>query len=183
MLLAALFLLASAQPDCRFDRPALMALGQDAFDQDMKGGWRVLDDRGCHMEAADLLRDYREAQPRPHPSVLFWHEGQIRAIMGQTDAAIGLFGAAREAPADDVIGWNLYVDGSVAFLKHDRPALQRARDALARIPRPAEYRLVDRRGKPVRMAWPPNLDVLDGFLKCFDRSYADAYGSRACSTS
>jgi len=180
MLLLALILMAEAQPNCSYERAALMALDQDAFDQDMKGGWRALDDRGCHVAAADLLRDYRQAKPWPHPQILYWHEGQIRAILGQTAAAIRLFKASREVPVDDVIGWNLYVEGSIAFLKHDRAGLQAARDALSRVPKPKDFGPVDSKGKPVRISWPPNLDVLDGFLKCFDRSYAEAYGSNRC---
>ncbi|MEM1246425.1 MAG: hypothetical protein AAGK22_08635 [Acidobacteriota bacterium] len=27
------------------------------------------------------------------------------------------------------------------------------------------------------MQWPPNLDVVDGLLRCFDRPYAEAYGA------
>ncbi|MFZ8477759.1 hypothetical protein ACO1MN_15985, partial [Staphylococcus aureus] len=82
------------------------------------------------------VRAYREAKRRKRPSILFWHEGQLRALLGQTDAAVALFDAAREPPANDEIGWNIYVDGSIAFLKHDRAGLQKARDTLAKLPRP-----------------------------------------------
>jgi hypothetical protein len=35
-------------------------------------------------------------------------------------------------------------------------------------------------GQPaMKVRWPPNLDVVDGFLNCFDKSYDEAYGA-AC---
>lgn len=165
--------------DCAYDRAALMALDQDAFDQDMNGGWRALEDRGCDAEAADLIRDYRQAKSRPHPSILYWHEGQIRATLGQNDAAIALFNAARKPSAEDTFGWNFYVDGSIAFLRHDRAGLQSARDALAQVPEDKEW-VEDAVRQGFTVQWPPNLNILDGFLKCFDRSYRDAYGSKSC---
>jgi len=179
-MLALVLLLAAVAPDCSYDRPAVMALDQDAFDQNDKGGWRALQMRGCMAEAADLIRDYREAKSRPHPSILFWHEGQLRAMLGQTDAAIALFGQARQPAADDDFGWNLYVDGTIAFLRHDRPALQRARDTLAALPPPRSLIATRPDGSKVKIDWPPNLDVLDGFLKCFGRPYRQAYGGKGC---
>ncbi|MEV8693194.1 hypothetical protein AB0014_25850, partial [Klebsiella pneumoniae] len=92
---------------CGYDRAVLMALDEDSFDQNPKGGWRSLSDRKCYAEAAHLVRAYREAKRRKRPSILFWHEGQLRALLGQTDAAVALFDAAREPPANDEIGWNI----------------------------------------------------------------------------
>src|SRR5439155_917614 len=103
-MLAFALLLAAAVPDCTYDRAAMMALEQDAFDQDEKGGWRALQMRGCLAEAADLIRDYRNASPRPHRSILFWHEGQLRAVLGQTDRAIALLDNARHPAAEDDFG-------------------------------------------------------------------------------
>ena len=168
------------EADCSFDRAALLALGEQEFDQDLTGGWRALEQRGCRAEAADLLRDYREAKPRKNSSILFWHEGQMRAFLSETAAAIALFNLARKPPADDGIGWNHYVDGSIAFLRHDRPALQRARDRLAALPKPRDLPSFKINGQDVPIDWPLNLNVLDGFLKCFDRPYAEAYATTAC---
>jgi hypothetical protein len=181
MMFLALLLSAAAPQSCGYDRAVLMALDEDSFDQNPKGGWRSLSDRKCYAEAADLVRAYREAKRRKRPSILFWHEGQLRALLGQTDAAVALFDAAREPPANDEIGWNIYVDGSIAFLKHDRAGLQKARDTLAKLPRPKGRGSGRFKAKQITLPWPPNLDVLDGFLKCFTRSYAEAYGSGACS--
>lgn len=182
-MLALALLLAAAAPDCSYDRAAIMALDQNALDQDDKGGWRALQMRGCLAEAADLLRDYRDAKPRPDPSILFWHEGQLRAVLGQTERAIVLLDAARQPAADDHFGWNLYVNGTIAFLRRDRPALQKARDTLAALPPPASLMATRPDGTKVKIEWPPNLRVLDGFLQCFDRPYREAYGSKACTPS
>jgi hypothetical protein len=167
--LLAVSLAAAPSPDpCAYDRDRLLALDQNAFDQDQKGGWRTLDEKGCHTAAADLIRDYRLAH-NPASQILLWHEGQIRGFAGQTKDAIALFDKAR-AKEPDHLGWNLYVDGTIAFLKHDRAALIAARNKLAVLPRPAEW--------PAQMGWPQNLDVLDRLLACFDGTYHQAYGGK-----
>ncbi|MFA5988335.1 MAG: hypothetical protein WC803_01850 [Sphingomonas sp.] len=184
MLLPMLLIFAAAAaPDCGYDKVAVLALNEDAFDQDLTKGWRALKNRGCLAEAADLLRDYRDANTRKRASILFWHEGQLRASLNQTEAAIALFEKSRKPEAQDEIGWNHYVDGSIAFLRHDRPALQQARDTLARLPAPKELPNFTLNGQKVPVAWPLNLNVLDGFLKCFDKPYAVAYSSDACTAS
>jgi hypothetical protein len=174
--------LASAQAPatgaCAYDRQRIMALDQRAFDQDRTGGWRLLArNPRCRAVAADLIRDYREAHGLS-ASILFWHEGQMRANAGQTERAIALFDRSRrEEP--DAFGWNLYVDASIAFLRGDRPALEAARNALAALPRPADFAPRDTQGRPVNMAWPPNLNVVDALAACFGRPYAMAYSCAA----
>jgi hypothetical protein len=114
------------------DREALMALNIHAFDQDLNGGWRPIAARdGCVGEAADLIRAYREFVTS-RTLILYWHEGQLRAQLGETEAAIALFEQSRYEPADDEYGWNHYVDATIAFLRHDRPALEAARGRLAK---------------------------------------------------
>lgn len=181
MLLLAAALFALPAPDCSYDHAAMLALEQRAFDQDMTGGWRGLSNRGCTAEAADLIRDWRTAHPADRPdaaTILFWHEGQLRAELGQTEEAIALFERSRKSEEmDRGWGWNLYVDGSIAFLRGNRPGLERARAALAGLPPPPE--LANARGpdgKPMAIRWPMNLNVLDGFLRCWGQSYHDAYG-------
>ncbi|MDG5489321.1 hypothetical protein NYR55_11915 [Sphingomonas sp. BGYR3] len=176
MLLVLALLAQTAAPDCTHDRAALLALPQQAFDQDMDGGWRALANRGCDAQAADLIRDWR-TRHGAKDLILIWHEGQMRANIGQTDAAIALFDQSRKPADEDApFGWNHYVDGSIAFLRRNRPALERARAQLAVLPRPEWYKPVDREGRPQPVQWPMNLHVLDGFLACWDRPYAEAYG-------
>jgi hypothetical protein len=173
LAIAAALGVAPSPDPCAYDRERLLAMDQNAFDEDATGGWRALAQRPkCERIAADLVRDYREAH---HSSafILFWHEGQLRADVGQTDQAIALFDKARQE--NDSSGWNLYVDGTTAFLKHDRTALLIARNKLALLPRPAHLQPILLNGQSVPLPWPPNLNVLDGLLKCFGRPYSKAY--------
>ena len=163
---------------CAFEREVLLALNQQAFDQDVEGGWRPLADAGCLLEAADLIHDWRLAHASDD-HVLTWHEGQMRAMAGQTDRAATLLANSRKPDGDDRIGWNQYVDGTVAFLRGDRAGLERARATLAALPRPAEFALTGAAGEPVAIDWPLNLDVLDRLLACWNEGYAVAYSCPA----
>ena len=145
-----------------------------AFDQDLTGGWRPLAERGCERAAADLIRDYRTANGSTQ-FTLFWHEGQLRADAGQTAAAAALFERSRRPAAEDLIGWNHYVGGSIAFLRRDRPGLEAARARLAALPKPAGFDPRGPDGKPRPNAWPLNLRVLDGFRRCWGQPYKAAY--------
>lgn len=159
---------------CIFNRAELLALDEYSFDQDMNGGWRaVAQHEECTEIAADLIRDYRETRGLTS-TILYWHEGQLRALAGSTDEAIRLFEKSRKT--FDIHGWNLYVDASIAFLKRDKPALLAAREALARLPRPEDFDPRDAQGKLVSVSWPLNLRVVDGLITCFDRGYKEAYG-------
>ena len=172
--LAILLAAAPTVEPCAYDRVAMLALDQRAFDQDLRGGWRVLArDTRCMAMAADLIRDYREAHGLT-TTILYWHEGQMRAEAGQYEEAIALFDRARHAEPDE-IGWNHYVDASIAFLRRDLPALRRARTALAAVRRPPGFAPVDVHGSPANIIWPLNLNVVDALLTCFGQSYALAY--------
>lgn len=167
---------ASSMPaDCAFNREVLLNLDYRSFDQDTQGGWRALAGKGCYREAADLIRDWR-LQHNDSRYILFWHEGQSRAFDGNYQAAVSLFDQSRR-PAEDRIGWNLYVDGSVAFLRGDMPKLQAARSKLAQMPKPLDWDTTTAAdGKLLKAAWPVNLNVLDGFIRCWGKRYRDAYG-------
>ena len=181
--LATIASLAQADPTaadpCRVDAGALMALGYDAFDQDMNGGWRALAQRaGCREEAADLIRGYRELAQR-RMGLLYWHEGQLRAGIGQVEPAIRLFDQARNSTDED--GWNHYVDATIAFLRNDQRGLVQARQKLATMSWPSGLQYVDEDGtrKPGPWpGWPANLDVVDGLIACFGKPYAEAYSAR-----
>lgn len=167
---------ASAMPaGCAFDREALLELDYRSFDQDNQGGWRALASKGCDTETADLIRDWR-LQHNDSRYILFWHEGQSRAFNGDYEAAVSLFEQSRR-PAEDRIGWNFYVDGSVAFLEGDMAKLQVARANLAQMPKPLDWdTMKGADGKLLNAKWPVNLNVLDGFIRCWGRRYRDAYG-------
>lgn len=173
---------------CAYDLEELLALDEAAFDQDLPdGGWRRIGNiSGCELAAAELIAAYRARHPDASSTVA-WHEGQMLASAGMNEQAIQVLESARKDPSLDIAGWNQYVDATVAFLAGDRERLEQARDQLAALPYDAASGmppLVDgfiefpaRSGqRPLRMRWPPNIDVVEGLLNCFGRSYNEAYG-------
>lgn len=149
--------------NCEHDRTRLLALDENQFDQDLKGGWRELSSRpGCLLAAADLLRDYRHAHSKD-AGLLTWHEAQLRASAGQYPEAIALMKQAYKPAEKDLAGWNLYVDGTIAFLRRDLAALKQAKAKLPEVK------------APVTEGMPPNIDVIEGLENCFDQPYAKAY--------
>lgn len=176
----------SPRASCEYDRSRLLGLDESHFDQDETGGWRALAAKpGCDLVAADLLRDYRQVHGNA-AGILYWHEGQLRALAGQAEAAVALMARSRKPDDADRAGWNPYVDATIAYLRKDRPALEQARARLAAVVPPIgdgvppvkdgymEVRLDN--GQMMKFLWPPNIDVVDGLLQCFDKPYEVAYG-------
>lgn len=165
---------------CTYDREAILALTPDEFDQGKQAGWRPLAETPqCRMTAAELIELYRRTNWRSmttndvHSS--YWHEGQMRAASGDHDRAVLLLMAGTNPNS---IGSGEYELGTIAFLRGDREGLLRARERLAALPIPddwAEMRLVYE-AAGIEPQWPPNLDILDGLIACFGRSYDEAYG-------
>lgn len=166
----------SSQPVCTFERASLLKLEEKSFDQDLEGGWRKIAYSGCKKQAADLIRDWRRIH-NSKSKTLYWHEGQLRAEIGKTTAAIKLFKKSIKTPEEDAgFGWNLYVEGSIAFLNRDKDGLLAARNSLAALPKPEGLdRMVDVDGNPVTIKWPMNLHVLEAFIACWDKPYSAAY--------
>ena len=190
-MLTALMSLAIAQADpgavadtCVHDRAALLALSPANFDQDLDGGWRPLGEKPeCAEIAADLLADYRKTRwGELTPGELhtnYWHEGQLRAGLGQTQAATRLMMAGVN-PDMARSGFADYALGTIAFLHQDRAGLLAARERLAALPKPPDFDDAARRFKAqygLELKWPANLGVLDGFIACFGRPYNEAYGA------
>lgn len=173
----------AASPPCVEDRSAFMAMDYWTFDQAPEGVRSISDRPGCDAAAADLTRDYHamlreRGEPVTHDydgqtvtmsedgemSILYWHEGQLRAFAGNVGAAANLFRKSLKPEEENYQGWNQYALASIAFLEKDLEALQGYRGALAeRVP---DDNL--------------NLGVVDGLIACFDRSYADAYSAADC---
>jgi hypothetical protein len=159
------------------DRDKLLALDFKSFDQDLNGGWRGLGP-DCEPQMRDLLQAYRETHrkdlsPGQH-NLLSWHEGQIRASIGDTPGAITLLSVLLDNPSPAMRD---YARATIAFLRHDRADLLAAREALISEPKPDGWDL-----RPTGTNWPMNLNIVDGLVGCFDKSYAGAYGDQACIT-
>jgi hypothetical protein len=165
----------------------MLALEFVAFDQTEGSGWRPLYDAQCYIEAAELLREWQArhsgefdlSNPRERSIVEFlpWHEAQMWASGGRNDLALPLFERTHKQGEDSsTVAWNLYVDGTLAFLRRNRPALEAATAQLAEVPQPPGWdNAVGADGKPISVPWPQNLDVLQGLLRCWDQPYAVAY--------
>lgn len=168
---------------CAHDRAALLALTPTAFDQDLNGGWRTLSEKPeCAAVAAELLSAYRETHwsdlTQGELHLNYWHEGQLRAGLGQTQAATRLMmaGVNPETPNS---GFSDYALGTIAFLHQDRAGLVAARERLAATPKPADFDRAAQRFKATYgfdLEWPVNLKVLDSLIACFGRPYNEAYG-------
>ena len=171
-----------APADCTYDRAALLTEDVKAFDEDMQGGWRPLAAKGCTREAADLIAAWRAAHPdlpADRAMGIAWHEGQMRAAFGDNAGAIAALSLSLKSPDPS---FRDYVTATIAFLKHDRPGLLAARAALVAEPKPDGFDAAAadakaRYGQVV--AWPLNLEKVDGLIACFDKPYKEAYGCKA----
>jgi len=163
------------RPECAHDREAVLALEFVAFDQTAGSGWRPLYEAGCYKEAAELVRDWgaRHGQTQ---SIIPFHEAQLWGYAGRSDLAIPLFVQEfRKMAADASDPGRLYTEGNLAFLQRDRARLEAATAKLAALPRPADWgtgRTVTADGKPAQpLAWPPNLNILQAMLRCWNETY------------
>ena len=171
---------------CAFDKAAVLALDEQSFDQDLAnggGGWRgIASKQECELIAADLIAEYRKSHGINSP-ILFWHEGQLRAFSGQYAQAIALFQQSHKPKGQD-FGWNAYADATIAFLKANRKELESALADLLSTPAPPGENLIDGKidltlpdGTHTKMAWPPNVDVVQGLGRCWGKPYREAYSS------
>jgi len=165
---------------CSYDRSAMLALDESAFDQNINGGWRTLArQEPCLGIAADLIRDYRDSH-KLGSYILYWHEGQLRAMYGATADSIRVFEKSHDESGHDFFGWNIYVNATLAFLKQDKASLLNAREELAHLPKPNNLQPSrDPQGNVIEISWPPNLDVVDRLVACFGLKYKEAYRSCA----
>lgn len=162
-------------PACAADREAILALEFIAFDQTAGSGWRPLYEAGCYEEAAGLVRDWAVRHGQA-PSIIPYHEAQLWGYAGRSDFAIPMFERIiRGMAADPSDPWRLYTEGNLAFLQRDKSRLEAATAKLAALPRPANWgttRAITADGKPAPpQAWPPNLNILQAMLRCWDETY------------
>ena len=160
------------------ERVEMLKLDVKSFDQTDGQGWRLIADRGCYSEAAELIADYRAQAV--DPNIARHHQIQMHAAAEEREQAIILLD---ELIVDDKTNeeWaNLhYRRATRAFLASDLEALQACRADLAALPIPSGFADAAERFQrdyPDFPApkWPPNLDVVDAFISCFDKSYNEA---------
>ncbi|MFN1834277.1 hypothetical protein AB2B38_003350 [Balneola sp. MJW-20] len=170
----------------------LIKLSYRDFDQDFSGGWRAISENdGCENTALSLIEYYiifHKHTSLNQLKTLRWHAGQLAANIGNYPYAVALFEtnliADEAALTDDEWLWQLYVKGSISFLKRDLNSLQEVRDQLAAIPVSEEEQ--EARRKFLRdnpsismpdgfVESPQNLNVLDRLIECFDSNYEVAY--------
>ncbi len=183
-LIATVFFGQAATADCRQPDAAMLAMPLHDFDQ-TPAGWRSLDAEGCEAVGANAIARYRElnqeALAGEELGTLIWHEGQLRAAAGQTEAAIALMLEGRHGESD---ADRLYVDATVAFLRQDREGLLAARERLLALPTPDWFAAAVERYKVnypdhPPPAWPLNRDKVEGYIACFDQPYREAYSCDA----
>ena len=167
------------------ERETLLALDAKSFDQTQGQGWRLIADRDCFSEAAQLIAEYRAITN--NPTLARHHQAQMHAADEERSEAVALLDELiAEATASEEWANLHYHRATRAFLRNDLETLHAARADLAAIPMPSEFADVAERFKKqypdfAAPTWPPNLDVVDAFIACFGRSYNEAYGGSACS--
>lgn len=150
-----------------------LALPFEAFDQDLKGGWRVLADEGRYLEAARLIDRYAEVNKAgltpDELQLLNFHSGQLYAMADSYDIAKKRFSNSYEVSESGqpdwyklyIETWNAYVTATVAFLSDDLEVLKLQR---AKMVRGATHN-----GEVL------NLRIVDNLIRGFGRPYKDAY--------
>jgi len=98
----------------------------------------------------------------------------MAAFSNQNRKAVEYFrGSLNQGPVEvenvGLFDWNSYVLGTIAFLERDRDSLQNHRNELATPEKSDANKL--------------NRSVLEGYLACFDETYAEAYGNKNCQAS
>lgn len=158
----------------------LLAMPYEAFDQSAGSGWRPLLEAGCPYAAAEIVEAYIEKHPARADAnpVLHFHAGQLRAFVGARAAAVEHMQAAIAAHArgERIYGphWETYLGATIAFLEHDEAGLRRLYDRLrGRIDGPPG---APPAFDPSKRGDREHIAIVAGLVRCFDRSYREAYG-------
>lgn len=174
----------AAQTTCIDNKAALLGLDFMSFDQDFEGGWRaVADTPGCKSEAVKLIEAYQQQRTDLSDGMkhtLRLHQAQLHAELGQNEAAIALFKESYKPNERDRSGWNAYMDATIAFIDKDKSELVDAIERLKAVPRPEGFDPRDADGNPIEVSWPPNLAIVESYLRCFDKSYVEVNVEGLC---
>lgn len=115
-----------------------LSLEPHKFDQG-DNGWRELDKKGKFLEAAQVIEQYLDENKEKADkyykentelgSVIVFHAGQLYATAGPKYYKKAIPFLQKSLRAEDK-GWNLYVNGTIAFLESNKKGLHECLDAL-----------------------------------------------------
>ena len=154
--------------ECRITQADLLAnraLSWSEFDQETGSvtSWRSLIERKCEDAAILAYTDYLAFGPIPQgerwQSTARFHLGQSLAQAGRNQEAALLAATARRETEVGGMKWNLYVQGTYAFLTRDKASLDAAFAALS-----AE----------TGHSNATNAGVLAGLRHCWNKTYREA---------
>lgn len=158
---------------------AVLGIEYKEFNRLLDESWSHFDEQSpCKADNADLIAGYKEKVLRRQVHELTYREMQFAAASGQTERAIALL---QDVLAGETAPLMVhYREAELAFLQRDKAALQMARDRLSNLPETERFSKGVARFKTSNPdltppVWPPNLNVVDRFLKCFEYSYREAY--------
>lgn len=158
---------------CKLEEADLNAnrgLTWQQFDQQaqIRTSWRSLIERECYDAAVRAYTDYLARGVVPSSerwqTTARFHLGQSLAYAGHVEEAARMIATARRETEIGEQRWNLYVQGTYAFLIRDREGLASAFRELKS--QPGQSNAI-------------NAGVLSGLLHCFDKPYRIA-GAPAC---
>lgn len=131
-----------------------------SFDQSPpNGGWRELANKERDLEIAEIIDGYlqcRKGLTNEQKATLVFHTGQIYADLGKTNLAIDRMKKAYNEKLDKKYHWNLFVDGTIAFLQHD---LKKLKEDHAKILSAESDH--------------PYVETLNNLIRCFNRPYKE----------
>jgi hypothetical protein len=142
------------------------ALSWVDFDQGalVPTNWHSLEERGCHLVAAEAAADYLANGPMPeserwHTTTRF-HMAQSLALGGRHLEASKIAATARCHVPVGNMDWNSYLSGTYAFLAGDKTQLVTTQKRLAASSSSSDF---------------TNNGVLIGLTHCFNQPYKIAY--------
>lgn len=157
----------------------LLQLDFVAFDQSGEG-WRAYAKSGCHRAVGELLERYlaESSPPKKHLNLLHFHAGQMFAHAGNGERALIHFRQSFQMPRNSrIASWNDYVWATIGFLERDRSTVETMRNELRKQPPLSRAEMP---GLPPEWEGKrPNLDRVEGFLRCWDKSYTET-GQAPC---
>ena len=155
------------------DREAVLKLSFTDFDQTEGKGWRLLYVSKCYAAAASLIVEYIDRYPEraSEHNMLPFHAGQMLAMSGNYRESVRYLKLGYTQRESKIVDWNAFVDAHVAFIEKDAEKLEAMRARIAMQPAMKSGPGVPDWAIGKRI----NLDVVDGFLACFDKPFHVAY--------